>query len=476
MAQVGARAINVFVGLALGLALVRGLEADGFGDYVLVTTVVTLFGLLAEFGLATVSLREVAQKPDDRDAVLGSATAMRCVGGVVATVGVQVLLALIGASPTVRWAALIASAVFLTDALLSVFIVFQVQLHHHVEAFVRIAIDLLKLVGVLVLVAVGASLVAIVAAPVVAAALGGLVALWLARRRYHVRMRVDRATTSRLLRESLPQAMVGIAGILFLKLDALMVGFLRPSADLGVYGAAYTPIESLLLTAAVLIAVIFPLAARAWTGPRETMGAVYHVGVESLVVLFAVPAVSLIFIGDELVATAYGTGYEDAVLPMQLLAVALVFVVLNMWQGGILLAAGRQWVTFGYIVAAVVFNVAIDIPLILKWGPTGAAIGTLTAAGLLVVCSTIAVARVIDDPIRVHAGARIVLAVLLLVLGLMIGDRVSHANVAVTLAVGAAFYIGALAALRVNPLGRLVHLDAGASDDAVIDLPALEKL
>jgi len=260
--QLVARVFDLLVNVIVSLAIVRYLGAAQYGDFVLIVSVVGLAGLLSEFGLPKLAVKEVSREGQKAGAVIGTVTVLRVALCLVSALVAQVALFALGASATVRIAALVASSQFLAEALLSVVVVFHVALRQQHEAAVRLAANVVKLILVLVLIASGANLVALVAATTATLFIAAGLAWLLAFARFDLRPSWERARVRPLMRAALPVGPAMLIGVLYLKLDALMVALLGTRQDTGVYGAAYQPIEYLFLASAVVVQVLFPLLAR----------------------------------------------------------------------------------------------------------------------------------------------------------------------------------------------------------------------
>lgn len=399
VAQFGARFIHFGVNVGIGLLLVRSFVPAVYGDYVFVMTVTSVLALVSEFGLNGYAVREVSQNPASAQTVISTAVGARLLTAAGAAALAQLICLLFRVPTTLHLAVAISSLVFITNGLLSITLLFHVAVRQEYDAVVRAAIELIEAVIVVALVARSASLVLIVAAPVISAAIGVAIAVVLARRCFGLRLRLEWHGLAPMLRRAVPFALIGIVGVVYLKLDALLLAAMRSSSDVGIYGAAFQPIENLLLTSIVVVNVLFPVAAQSFTANRERFERVYRTGTEVLLGLVLPVPILLLFIADPLVDLVYEPRYAAAVAPLRILAFALVLMVVNVWQGFVLVAAGGQRLTLAYVSAAIALNVAVDVPAIAWLGPVGAAYGTLVTAAFLVTCSTLSVARA--------AGARL---------------------------------------------------------------------
>ncbi len=428
IAQLLARVVHLGVNVTTSLMLIRYFAPGGYGDYVFVVSVSGLLLLLSEFGMRNHAVRELSRDTAKAGAVIGTTTVARLVTAVVASGVAQLVCIAFGVSKTTQIAVAISSLVFFTEAVLTLTIVFQVGLRQEVDAVVRTSIELVELALVIVAIQLRLGLLAVVAAPIVGAVVGTVLASAIATRRFGLRPSVVWSDLPALFRRAAPLALVGVAGAAYLKLDAFAVAFLRPRSDVGLYGAAFQPIEHTLITTIVVVNVLFPLLAQSFGKQPERFADVYQGGTELLLGLVLPIPVLLAAIGPSAVRSVYGANYAAAFRPMLTLSFALVLIVVNVWQGFALVAAGNQRATLFAVGPAIVINILIDIPLITRFGPIGAAIGTLLTAAFLVTCSTIAVARVTGCVLDARRLLRLAVCASVLWGGSVLFDSVSHAQ------------------------------------------------
>lgn len=383
--QLLAKVVHLGVNIVSSLAIIHHLGPDGYGEYVLVVTVVGIAGLVGDFGLNKVTVREITIAPADEFGLLGGLLTARFGLGLVAMGLTQVALLAIGASAEARAAGLVLSTMALVEAALAMFVAFHVRLEQQFEAAVRVGIEAAETVLVLVLIARGAGLVALVAAPVLAAALGIVVAAMVMRRRLGWLPRPTTVVVGRLLRAALPVGPALLIAAVYLRIASVLLAWRSTPTEVGLYGAAYQPVEYLLLAAAVLVNVLLPLLVRAHRDDHDRFVAIYRRGTEALVGTTLVIAVSTTALAPWLVDAAFGPGYSGAVGPMRILVVALVSMVVSFWQSYVLLAAGHQAVTLRYDVAALLVTVTLSLVLVPHLGGAGAATSICIASILVVV-------------------------------------------------------------------------------------------
>lgn len=412
--QLAAKVLHLGLNILASLALIRYFGPTGYGDYVFVFGFATLIGLASDLGIGKVAVRSIARDERSDAAILGTAIVARLGLAVLAAVGAQLLLTALGARSEVHVAVGVASLLFFTDALLSVAVLFQVRIALQYDALVQVVIQALDTALILFLISRSADLVAIVAAPVAGALVGVILAVALARARFNLRLEFDVRRLAGLFREALPVGANLFLAVVYLKLDSILVAVLRGPEEVGYYGAAYKPIEYLLLASAVLVNTLFPLLAR-WHGvDRARFLEVYRRGTEALFVCALPVPILLAFSGAPLVTSVYGLEFAPAAVALKILAIALVLMIFNAWQSFVLLAAGRQRVTLAYDAAALGLNVLLNLMLIVWLGFVGAALAALLTSVFIAVVGTFAVTRLLSATLQGSRLGSIVLANVLL--------------------------------------------------------------
>ncbi|MGH2704375.1 MAG: oligosaccharide flippase family protein [Actinomycetota bacterium] len=405
--QLGARVLHLGLNLVSSLVIVRSMGPSSYGRYVLVITLATFLGLLADFGLAKLAVREIARDPGAEPEVLGTTILLRLALAAVAAALVQAGLAALSAPGEVRAAGAVASALFVTESLLSLVVTFHVRMKQQYEALVRVVMEALETGLVIWLVARSASLVQLVAAPVVGATAGVVIAGWAVRRRFGVRLRFDARLARRLMAAALPVGPALLLGAAYLKLGGVILAARATPREVGIYGAAFQPIEYLLLATAVLINVLYPLLAR-WHGAEPgTFLAVYRRGSEWLLAATLPVPILLAFTAGPVVSFVFEPRFAASAGPLRLLSVALVLMSVSAWQSFVLLAGGRQRVALVYDGVALAFTGLLGVLLVPSLGAAGAAIATLAGSLVVAAWSTIASSRLLGATLDGQGLARV---------------------------------------------------------------------
>jgi O-antigen/teichoic acid export membrane protein len=426
-AQLGARFLHFGLNVVSSLALIRYLGPTTYGDYVLIVTVIALLGLVSDFGLNNVAIREIIKGPRQERRILGTVVSTRICLAILAAGAAQLILIALGASAEMQEAGAVLSCVLGIEALLAVVVTFHVRLKQQYEAIVRVSGELVETTMVLVLIAHHAELDQLVAAPVVGGIVAVSLALAIAGRKTVLSFLPDLGRLKPMLREAAPVGITLILATVYLQVGRFLLIAWGTRHDVGIYGAAYQGIEYVLLASAVLINVLYPVLVRFQIEDRPRAVGVYRRGSEALVAAILPIPVVLLTLGHDVVPAVYGDRFAEATAPLAILSCGLVFMVSTVWHGFTLLSVGLQRVTLIYQAFGLTLMVVVNVILVPRYGPVGAAIATTTTAIALAFISAFAVARFATAtlerrPLSRIVGANAALAATILVVRTVTGS------------------------------------------------------
>ena len=134
---------------------------------------------------------------------------------------------------------------------------------------------LLSLLVVLLLVDGPEDIYAAAAIPFSAMLISALALAWFARRTVQdIGVSLDSAALANVLRSSRPIAIAGFFGLIYMNADIVMLGFLRPTEEVGIYAAVSRLFILSLFAGEIVTAVFSPALSAAWPEPAD-MKSVY---------------------------------------------------------------------------------------------------------------------------------------------------------------------------------------------------------
>jgi O-antigen/teichoic acid export membrane protein len=364
--------------LLLGLVSVaittRYLGPDRYGRFALALSFVQLFGVLADAGLTTIVVRELAQRPERAASVLGSALALRS-GLAVAAAGTAALTALaMPYPPDVRIAVLIAGVPLVLGLLNSAFVaVLQSDLRAGRVALGDVAGRAAALAAVAVVAALDLGFYPVVAAAGVGAAVTLALTSTLARPLLPARPRADRATMRALAVAALPLGAALALNEAYFRADALVISLSRPFHELGLYALAWRVGELTATLPAAFLVSVFPLLSRYVATSDARMPAALRTAGDLMIYAGTGVAAGGALVAPELARALGGDAFAGAAAPLRILLAASALGFVNGLYGHALIARNRQLAALWLNVLALVLNVALNIALVPSYGIQAAA-------------------------------------------------------------------------------------------------------
>jgi PST family polysaccharide transporter len=378
----GDRALRMGMGLVVGLWVARYLGPEQFGLLNYAQAFVALFTALATLGLDRIVVRDLVQHPEKKGEILGTTLALR-LAGALAAILVQGLTVYFIQPDNLLLHLLVAilGSAMVFQAFDSVDLWFQSQVQSRHTVIAKNAAFLLMGGVRVALILARQPLVAFAVAILGEAALG---AFFLLLRYRHQRgdpgaWRVSGAWAKTLLRDGWPLILSGLAVMIYMRIDQIMLGQMGGNAAVGIYSAAVRISE---------VWYFIPIAITSSVAPsiiasRQLGEALYYGRIQKLMRLMVLLSVGIAlpmtFLGPLLVVRLYGTAFAASGPILALHIWTAVFVFLGLAQGPWLVAEGLMKVSLNRTLAGGVVNVLLNLYLIPRFGGMGAAWATLAA-------------------------------------------------------------------------------------------------
>jgi O-antigen/teichoic acid export membrane protein len=385
----GIQLVGHAAGLGLGLLsfalLTRYLGVRGYGQLSLFAAAVGVVSSLAG-GLDTAALRRLAAggaRPGPWSELLGLRAAF---SGVLLLAGLLAAL-VVPATATTRLAI---AAAGLALALSTLQAALTTSIRARPSFGVPVALDVLTRAllvgGYAVVLALGIEAngsagsrtgIVLVLSAVVALVVLLATLVPLRGERLPLRPRYSRRAWLDVGREAAPLGLFVVLGIVNYRVDLVLLGALKDTAAVGIYGIANRFMDALLPLGGFLVGSAFPLLARR----RATLPALQQA--VAIVIAASLPLALAVFLAaPTLVSVFAGSEFQAAVLPLRLLALSLPFSFLAMLVVYAYIAAEKRRLLLALTSATIGGNVVLNVALVPRFGPSGSAAATLVAEAI----------------------------------------------------------------------------------------------
>ena len=375
------RVVRMGMGLFVGVWVARYLGPTQFGSLNFALAFVALFGIVTTLGLDGIVVREVLHNAEDTHEILGTTLALRS-GGSLLAVGLAIVAVRI-IQPHDKQALLLVSILSLTlvfQAFDTIDSFFQSQVKSKITVWAKNG-AFLVFAGVRVwLIVVKAQLWCFAAASTGEIALGA-VGLLLGYRFSGGRLSAwtrnrDRAVL--LLKQSWPLIFSGLAIVIYMRLDTVMLKVMQGDLAVGLYSAATRVSEVWYFIPVAIVSSVSPAIMKAKDDRELFYGRLRKLF--SLMTMTACIIGSIVALASHsIIRILYSSGYSGAAPVLAVHIWASVFVFLGVAQSPWDLSKNLLTLSLYRTIAGAVINVAMNLVLIPRYSAMGAAIATVVS-------------------------------------------------------------------------------------------------
>ena len=383
------------IGFAVGTVLARSFGAARFGEYMFVMTYVTYFAYLADGGLGRFLIRDAAREPGRAREFLAKTASLR----LALALGVYVLM-LVGALLTradgERTAYIVIAGLSLFSGAVSGALssLFNAREEMRISALFGVLSSVTTAVFVLAALAAGVGLLGVL----VAATLANLPPLVYLVLRWRQRMgmpglEIDTSFWRLALRRSFPYALLGVIGLVYFRIDALLLTWMKGAEATGIYTAAYRLLDAVTDVPGVIVAAMFPTLSRLHVESKAKVRRTYLGALATLALLGLPVLVGMLLFAHPVIELLYGDEFARSAGVLQLLAVAVFLIFVDTANTMVLYAGEDLRPVVVLSLVTMTANILLCLALIPPYGERGAALATILSTALSIVIFTPVVLR-----------------------------------------------------------------------------------
>lgn len=368
----------------------RVLEADGVGKITFLTSIVSYFVLFSQLGIPTYGIRACARVRDDREKLTKTVQELFFINSIMTVLSYIALFLIYNSVERLREDSLL-FLILSTAILLNQF--GMEWLYKSLEKYtyittLSITFRALAIILMFIFVREKSDYVIYGAITVFAASMSNILNF------INIRKYVDfyKIKSAYSIRKHIRPIMVffalSCATTIYTNLDMVMLGFVHDDTAVGYYNAAVRLKVILMSVVTSLGVVLLPrLSYYIQNGDRDKF---LEISIKAFhfILLISLPlSVYFILQSENIINFLAGSGYNESVLPMQIILPTVILIgITNLFGIQILVPLGKEKLVLYSVFVGVVINLILNIFLIPKYSYVGTAISNLIAEiGVLVV-------------------------------------------------------------------------------------------
>lgn len=370
------------VSVVVGLWIARHLGPEQFGTLNFAAAFAAPFAALLLTSLNALVVRDLVRSPDQEAAILGTTALLKLAGGLIAVL-VGGVMAWTASSVDDQTFPLIlvvlAGSVFTAGEVSDLWL--QARSQARMSAWVRSAASLITSSGKVVLIMTDAPLLwfaAMGALELALCALGWAISFWRSRSAVG-RWQCSGDIARRLLKESWPLLLGGVAMQIQAYYDQVLLSGMRDAQEVGYYAAALRLVALLGFIPMAIYTAVAPEVTHAYRAERALYARRLRDVYRAMLVAFLVVALPMVAIPDLLIAWTVGEGYAASAALLPLLSLRLLLTNLGVARSLHITNEGLFVHALITSIVATILNLVLNLMLIPVYGALGCVYAALAS-------------------------------------------------------------------------------------------------
>lgn len=373
------RIVGMALSFFVGVYVARYLGPANFGLFSYAASFVGLFVVIATLGLDNILVRDLVKDKKKRDELLGTTFVLKIIGSVLMLIIIFITVRFTNNDNFTNLLIFIIAtgAIFQSFNVINCYFQAKVLSKYMVYAqlFSTILCSVIKLL--LIHFNMGLIYFAIVTLLQSIVLVSGFIAMYMKQKLNLFNWRLNFDLAKRLLNDSLPLMLSGIAISVYMKIDQVMIKNMLDAKAVGNYAVAVKLTEVWYFIPVLINSSLFPAIINA----KKIDEKLYYGRLQKLYDLMVWSAIGIslpvMFLSNNIIKLLFGIQYQEAAGVLQIYVWACVFVFLGAVSSKYLIAENYTKILFLITFIGAIINTVLNIILIPKFGINGAAIATV---------------------------------------------------------------------------------------------------
>lgn len=372
-------ALKIISAIFVGIYVARYLGPERFGVLSYAIAVVSIFMALSRLGMESILVREIVNHPIEKQQYMGTAFSLMLIAAIIGVGLVTGIISMFENDFQTKLYVWIISIGLLFQTFLVVDYAFQAQVQAKFSSIAKSIALAFSAIIKIYLVLIQADLLLFAVAYVLDQALiaSFLIVMYIKKQQPSFLFILNIQLIKPLLKSAWPIVLSALGGILYMRVDQVMIKNLLDAEQLGIYAAATKIYEGWIIIPYVLSISLLPAILKLKSGsPVE-----YE---KNLIRLFAlvfwvgvIVAIITTLFADLIIKCTFGAAYSDSVTVLIIVMWTAAFTAIGSVTARYLTIENMEKKIAFRTTVALVINVALNIILIPIYGIEGAAIATL---------------------------------------------------------------------------------------------------
>ncbi|MGB9979479.1 flippase [Methanobacterium sp.] len=368
----------------------RYLGAGGYGILSTGIAITSIFAVIGDLGLGSLTVREVARNKSLTNKYVVNTTLIKSFLSIIMLVLIVITTEIINYSPEISNIIYILTLSIIFNTFSGVFgSIFQAYEKMEYVSIAGIIISILTFIGFIMAIYFNLGIVkfAFVYLIVSIINLVYLMAIFIWKfflpkingdwKFWKNNIKADLNFWKYLLMQALPLSIAIVFSVIIFKIDTILLSILKGSAVVGWYTVAYNILQALFIVPTAFTTSIFPLLSTFHISSKESLKLTYQKSFKYLTILGIPTAVGITLLADKIILLVYTQEFIPAIIALQILVWTVPFIFLTILFGAVVTSINRQNLLMKILFIVMIFNIILNLILIPQFSYIGSAIATV---------------------------------------------------------------------------------------------------
>ncbi len=368
----------------------RYLGAGGYGILSTGIAVTSIFAVIGDLGLGSLTVREVARNKSLANKYVVNTALMKVILSIVMVVLIVLTTEIINYSPKINSVIYILTVSVIFNTFSGVFgSIFQANEKMEYASIAGILSSILTFIGFLMAIYFNLNVLEFAFVYLIVSIINFIyvmsVFIWkfflpqidIDWSFWNPQIKVDWNFWKPVLMQALPLSIAVIFSVIIFKVDTILLSVIKGSVVVGWYTVAYNILQALFIVPTAFATSIFPLLSTFHVSSKESLQLTYQKSFKYLIILGIPLAVGITLLADKLILLVYTQEFIPSIIALKILVWTVPFIFLTIMFGVVLTSINRQNLLMKILFIVMIFNIILNWIVIPQFSYIGSAVVTV---------------------------------------------------------------------------------------------------
>lgn len=371
--------INNVMTFILTLFTARYLGTYNFGLISSATSLVGVFGIFCDLGLATYAIREVSRNKELTGVYFGTVFFLRVIFSII-TLAAYILFVLNSHFTSDGTGVMILFGIYMVvnSLVLCYYSLFQSNEEMQYQTIGNVIYSVSVLLIILLIIFRGGNVIVVAAGYPIAISLSFIYSTYIAIRHYpRFKVSFEKSFLKNIFIKGIPFGITSVFTSIYFWIAQIILTFMAGSVAVGLFSSSQKLLLVLSAIFTLISNAIFPVMSELFTTDKEKLAGLYHKLMKYMLIIGVPVAIGTHIFASDIIYIIYGSEYVVGSDALSILIWAGIFMFLSSTCSTLLGAINKQVTVTKVAAIGACFSVVVNTVMIYKFSYIGASITTV---------------------------------------------------------------------------------------------------